>query len=98
MSDTRQRWIERFVRYHASGQTVAAFCAQENVSVPSFYLWKRKLADASPTLPLVPIQLTPATACAIELRFPSGMILRLPPDYAPHQLAILIATLEARSC
>lgn len=35
MSNARQGWIDRLLRYQASGQTVAAFCAQENVPGPS---------------------------------------------------------------
>lgn len=100
MSDTRQRWAERFARYHVSGQTVAAFCADEGVSTPSFYLWKRKLAGSSPSAPLVPIQLTspPGLSNTLELVLPSGIRLRLPSDYSPEQLARLISILEARSC
>ena len=99
--DARQRWTERLARYRASQQTVAAFCATEGVSVPSFYFWKRKLAAATAPAPLVPIQLTtttPAPTNLIELVLPSGAILRLPPDYPPQQLATLLTRLEARPC
>jgi hypothetical protein len=95
MSAARQRWVERLARYSASGQTVAEFCSDEGVSTPSFYLWKRKLAEPTP---LVPIQLTPSPDTVLELVLRSGAILRLPPDYSPHDLATLLATLEARSC
>jgi transposase len=97
MSDARQRWTERFARYSQARQTVAAFCAQEGVSVPSFYNWKRKLAELTP---LVPIQLTssPVPTQPLELVLPSGIRLRFPEQYSPDQLARLIASLEARSC
>jgi transposase len=98
MSNARQRWAERLARYHASGQTVTAFCAAEGVSAPSFYSWKRKLAETTRPTTLVPIQLTASPAAAIELVLISGTILRLPPSYSPHDLATLLATLEARSC
>jgi len=39
-------WAERLGRYGKSGLTVARFCQAEGVSQPSFYLWKKKLADA----------------------------------------------------
>jgi transposase len=48
MSQARQRWTERLDRYRQSGLTVTDFCAEEGVSVPSFYLWKRKLASPTP--------------------------------------------------
>jgi hypothetical protein len=36
-------WRERFARFSSAGSTVAAFCAAEGVSVPSFFEWRRKL-------------------------------------------------------
>jgi hypothetical protein len=45
--------LRRFVRWQA---TVAEFCRSENVSVPAFYQWRRKLASAeqSPDRAVVP--------------------------------------------
>jgi len=40
----RRMWKERLARFARSGKTVAAFCSAEQVSVPTFYQWKRKLA------------------------------------------------------
>ena len=106
MSHARQTWSERFAHFHAADQTVATYCAIEGISKSHFYYWKAKLAEPrlTPT-PLVPIQLTatpmaPVVAAVghIELVFPSGLLLRLPHDYAPEQLATLIASVEARSC
>jgi hypothetical protein len=42
-----QEWTERLGRFGKSNETVAAFCAGEGVSTPSFYLWKRRLALSS---------------------------------------------------
>jgi transposase len=98
MSAVRQRWVERLARYPHSGQTVTAFCSAEQVSVPSFYSWKRKLADAHPPAPLVPVQLATPASAALELLLPSGTRLRLPADYNPHHLATLLAALEAHAC
>jgi hypothetical protein len=45
-----QEWAERLERFSQSGQTVVQFCQAERVSQPSFYQWKKRLADqASPT-------------------------------------------------
>lgn len=41
-----QQWTERLQRFRFSGQTVKQFCLGESVSVPSFYHWKRRLADS----------------------------------------------------
>ena len=43
-----QLWLDRLIRFAASRQTVAAFCADEGCSPPAFYQWKRRLA-ANPT-------------------------------------------------
>jgi hypothetical protein len=44
-----QEWAERLERFSQSGQTVVQFCQAERVSQPSFYQWKKKLAEqASP--------------------------------------------------
>jgi hypothetical protein len=43
----RRLWRERLGRFARSGQTVAAFCSAEDVSVPTFYQWKRRLAAES---------------------------------------------------
>ncbi len=43
-------WQQRINRFRVSNQTVVQFCKTENVSVPSFYQWMRRLTDwASPT-------------------------------------------------
>lgn len=39
------QWTERLKRFRKSGQTVARFCQAEGVSQPSYYHWKKKLAD-----------------------------------------------------
>ena len=43
----RRLWRQRLARFARSGKTVAAFCSAEQVSVPTFYQWKRKLAAES---------------------------------------------------
>lgn len=41
-----EEWVRRLARYEAAHETVARFCQREGVSVPSFYAWKKKLAQA----------------------------------------------------
>ncbi len=38
-------WRERLRRYERAKVTVAEFCRLEGVSVPSFYQWRRRLAE-----------------------------------------------------
>jgi hypothetical protein len=77
---TRQRWLERLDRFRAAEQTVAALCAAEGVSVPTFYSWRRLLtAEATrPAHPpaLVPVRIATAAPAPIELVLPGGAVLR----------------------
>ena len=38
-----QLWLDRLNRHSVSQLTVAEFCQREDVSLPSFYQWKRRL-------------------------------------------------------
>ena len=40
-------WRQRLQRFRNSRQSIAGFCREEGVSPPSFYLWRRRLAEAS---------------------------------------------------
>lgn len=83
-------WRGRLARYERSGETVAAFCAGERVSVPAFYQWKRKLALAglkrvsrppglgatAPRLEFVPVRFE--SSAIVEIEFPNGVCVRVP--------------------
>ena len=80
----RRAWSERLQRFVRCGQTVAAFCESEGISMPSFYQWRRKLAGrksckrsyAKPSArqTFVPLKIvSPADAKApIEIQLPNG--------------------------
>jgi hypothetical protein len=86
----RQAWAQRLARFTAAGLRPAEFCANEGLSLPSFYSWKRRLLapeDAATTEPapghdtgprLLPVRLH-SPAAAVELVLPTGAILRLTP-------------------
>mgnify|MGYP003384660591 CR=1 FL=1 len=100
----RQVWAERLRRYSQSGLTVAAFCDQERVSLPSFYQWRRKL-DGSPdggivtaqrdknatmrSQAFVPVHIT--QSAVVEMRLPNGVQFWLPAGDA----AVLAAAIAA---
>jgi hypothetical protein len=101
----RQTWEQRLERFAQSGLSPAQFCANEGVSLPSFYSWKRRLAaptdpaDAGPNAGprLLPVLLTPPTAM-IELVLPTGAILRLPPGCDLTFVRSLVLALGGTSC
>lgn len=42
----RRVWEERLRRYERGGLSVKEFCAQEGVSCPSLYQWKKRLGNS----------------------------------------------------
>lgn len=44
--DKASEWSERLRRFARSGQTITAFCIDEEISQPSFFLWRRRLGLA----------------------------------------------------
>ena len=52
-AETFRRWQERLRRFDESQATVAQFCADEGISQPSYYHWRRKLrGPATKALPI----------------------------------------------
>lgn len=72
-----QVWAERLDRYRASSLTVKAFCQAENVSVPSFYQWKKRLAQTQAAPAFVPVNLTSPASDELDLLLPGGATLKL---------------------
>lgn len=102
----RHAWAQRLQRFAHAGLTPAQFCAQEGVSLPSFYSWKRRLAappqsqtpaEASTQARLLPITLAAPNA-AVELVLPNGAVLRIPPGCDLALVRALLATLGERPC
>ena len=46
-SDSRKvrEWRRRMTRFEEAQQSVAEFCRREGVSAPSFYQWRKRLAQ-----------------------------------------------------
>jgi transposase len=104
---TRAVWAERLQRFADSGLRPAPFCANEGVSLPSFYTWKRRLRqEAGPAAEplfgeagaprLLPVQLSPAAA--VELVLPGGAVLRLLPGCDLALVKALAQTLGDTPC
>jgi hypothetical protein len=106
---TREVWLDRLARFPSSGLTVAQFCAIEAVSVPSFYSWKRRLADQTlnPTARhdqggllgprLLSVRLQPSDPL-VELVLPTGAVLRLVPGCDLAWVRSLVAALGEALC
>ena len=78
-------WRRRLERFQMAGLSVARFCRQEGVSVPSFYQWRKRLAQVALTKkqepgPAEPAAFLPVTlrASSVEVRLPNGVRVQLP--------------------
>lgn len=104
-SSSKERFWRRMVRqWRSSGLSVRAFCAEQGLSEPSFYAWRRTLAERdAATVRFVPLTVTPAprsvsaddgSAGALELVLEAGRRLRIGPGFDGPTLARLLALLE----
>ncbi|XZE42756.1 IS66 family insertion sequence element accessory protein TnpA [Pirellulaceae bacterium SH467] len=73
-----QRWAQHLADFDRSGLTVTQFCDSIGCSVPTFYNWKRKLGKAPVQPAFLRVQSVDAVDSAIEIKLPSGVLLRLP--------------------
>ena len=73
-------WRGRFERFSRSGLPVARFCAQERVSLASFYYWRKKLrpqalrrhtSNAGRADAFQPLRVVPA-ASGVWIQLPGG--------------------------
>lgn len=66
------------VEQAASGQTVAAYCEEQDLKVPTFYSWKKKYGEAKVAVHEGFCKITPKREYAERsLRLPSGLCLDL---------------------
>jgi hypothetical protein len=99
-----QFWRRMLRRQQRSGLSVRAFCRQHNLSQPSFYAWRRTIAQRDAQLPaFVPLEILPeplplptaaATGCGLELVLGRGRIVRIGPAFDAPSLRRLLALLE----
>ncbi len=78
----RSEWLDRLRRFRRSKLSVSEFCRREQVSVPSYYQWRRKLAEATSEagaegkpVTFIPVQV--ASPADLQVAFPNGARLTL---------------------
>jgi hypothetical protein len=105
-----QFWRRRRRLWRRSGLTVRAFCAEHDVSEPSFYAWRRTIGQrerqeqAEPrtskganqgTPVFVPLRVLPAAAeSTFEVVLRQGRIVRVPAGFDAATLRQLLVILE----
>ncbi len=102
-ADKEKFWRETLRQFTTSGQSVRAFCADRKVSEPSFYAWRRTLAErgaaevtpsARPAPAFLPIRLADAGS-RMEIVLASGHRIRLRPPVDRAALADVVAALQS---
>src|SRR6266850_2590731 len=96
-------WRRRLREWQGSGLTGREFCRRESLSEPSFYGWRRELAQrerertAAKCQPaFVPVQVVAAEP--LEVVVGSGQVVRVGPAFDAAHLRAVVAALEATSC
>src|SRR5262245_38679283 len=100
-SDREQTWRERVAGWKRSGQSVRAYCATHGLREPSFYFWRRTLAErdrgrpvpSAPAFTAVRVVADPV----VEITLPAGLIVRVPVGTDPVAVARLVAALGSPS-
>jgi hypothetical protein len=104
----RALWEKRLHSFEQSGLAASTFCAQLDLSLPSFYAWKRRLrcsnsanspdaADCADQPRFVAIRLLP-TSTPIELVLPTGTVVRVPHGCDLGFVRSLVASLGGATC
>lgn len=108
--ETERFWRDTLHRHQRSGLSVREFCRRHHLSSPSFYAWRRILAqrDRQAATPLdtpLPAFVPVHIAAAANTPSPNvlevvvaGRVVRVPPGFDAATLRDLLAVLEASPC
>jgi transposase len=104
--DKEQYWRQLIQRWQRSRLSARAFCQCHDLSLPSFYAWRRTLrqrdqrTDPAPLVTFVPVQVRHDDDAPppLELVLANGRCLRIPQGYDADQLRQLLLTLEGLPC
>jgi transposase-like protein len=74
-------WAERLARQQRGTLSIAEFCRREKISPPSFYAWRRRLANDARAV-FVPVELSLSRAveasAGVQIELPGGALVSLP--------------------
>ena len=97
-AERRKFWTELIARHKQSGKTVEAFCQENSVGGPSFYAWRKRLAENGRPMSFALVE-TPALhhqpGEPVELILSSGDRLRIGPGADPVTLRLVLSLLRA---
>ena len=100
--EMRAKWQGLIAEQSGSGQSIAAFCRDRDLTTSQFFAWKKRLRQAAPEQ-FVEVQVTraptralKANAGAIEVRLAEGRRLLVEPSFDADHLRAVVAALETR--
>ncbi|MEA3057985.1 MAG: hypothetical protein QOF34_800 [Sphingomonadales bacterium] len=99
-----QFWRTVLRKWHSSGLSVRAYCEEHGLAEPTFYAWRRMVAERdAAAVRFVPAQVvaesrpqvvTDGLAAALELVLGAGRVLRVGPGFDGPTFKRLLALLE----
>jgi transposase-like protein len=89
-------WRQLIAQQEQSGQSVRAFCQQHGTSEPSFYHWRKRLAErlAMKFALVETSRSAPAAAVGVELMLTTGERLRIAPGADAATLGLVLSVLR----
>jgi len=94
-------WRRTLAAFAASSQSVRAFCAARQLAEPSFYAWRRALAQREPAATdsqsppmFVPVRVSDTADSAMEIVLAGGRCIRLRGPVDRAALAEVVAVLD----
>ncbi len=91
----RARWRELVDRCAAGGQSKAAFCRENDLSIWQFHYWARRFRESNGGSGFSRIEVAPASG--VRLRLPNGLSLELTDDFDETILARFLSV-ASRVC
>ena len=88
---THEQMAAMIADYHQSGLSLKSFCDQEQIKLPTFLYWRKKLQTKEQSA-FVPISTGSSSfrePSSIELLYPNGVRIRLP-HFDPNQIGQLL--------
>lgn len=88
-------WRGVISRQKASGQSIAAFCREEEIPPASFFSWRRRLARTAASTPqFVAVPIAPPSA-DFEVRLPGGVSISVPARFDESSLRRLLLAVRS---
>ncbi len=95
----RASWQQLLADQQASGLSVTAWCFAQDISLQTFYYWRRRLNMSTPAVPPSPqwLAIAPAEGSGTLLTLHVGRVaIDVPAGFDPRLLAEVLTVLEGR--